>query len=91
MSGGVYELLIDRMNNRKEGVTALEGWGGGAGGTNTSCKMSWVMLPLQEVTTRSNTYPPPHPPLAMVVAKQYHVQNLDEQQWIEEGRLYLFS
>lgn len=32
MSGGVYELLIDRMNNRKEGVTALEGWGGGAGG-----------------------------------------------------------
>lgn len=38
MSGGVYELLIDRMNNRKEGVTALEGWGGG--GTNTSCKIS---------------------------------------------------
>lgn len=37
MSGGVYELLIDRMNNRKEGVTALEGWGGG---TNTSCKIS---------------------------------------------------
>lgn len=29
MSGRVYELLIDRMNNRKEGVTALEGWGGG--------------------------------------------------------------
>ena len=43
MSGGVYELLIDQMNNRKEGVTVLEGWGGGgrgAGGTNTSCKMS---------------------------------------------------
>ena len=42
MSGGVYELLIDQMNNRKEGVTALEGGGGGrgAGGTNTSCKMS---------------------------------------------------
>lgn len=29
MSQGVYELLIDRMNNRKEGVTALEGWEGG--------------------------------------------------------------
>lgn len=31
MSEGVYELLIDRMNNRKNGVTALEGWGLGQG------------------------------------------------------------
>ena len=90
MSERVYELLIDRMNNRKKGVTALEGWGLGQDELTSVAK--WVESCYHyKRSPRDPTRIPPPPPLAMMVAKQYHVQNLDEQQWIEEGRLYLFS
>lgn len=66
MSGGVYELLIDRMNNRKEGVTALEGWGGGLTPVAKLVESCYHYKRSPRDPTRIPTSPPP---LAMVVAK----------------------